>query len=141
MIETSDLIFALDSLPAIFSITRDSFLLFTSNIMAVLGLRSLYFALARAVDRFRHLRTSLGLLLVLIGIKLLLKDILVEGPITVFLRSVLWRSSWQAGSLHRCSLGSVRPIALRISSVQRWVSRFSGLRAHAIPDGVRLEPQ
>lgn len=85
MIETSDLIAALDSLPAIFSITRDSFLVFTSNIMAVLGLRSLYFALAGAVDRFRHLRTSLGLLLVLIGIKLLLKDVLVEGPITVFL--------------------------------------------------------
>ena len=48
-------------------------------------MRSLYFALAGAVDRFRHLRTSLGLLLVLIGIKLLLKDVLVEEPITVFL--------------------------------------------------------
>jgi len=57
---------------------------FTSNIMALLGLRSLYFALAAAVDRFRYLRTSLGLLLVLIGTKLLLKDVLVEGPTTVF---------------------------------------------------------
>jgi tellurite resistance protein TerC len=84
MIETSDLIFALDSVPAIFSITRDPFLVFTSNIMALLGLRSLYFALAAAVDRFRYLRTSLGLLLVLIGTKLLLKDVLVEGPTTVF---------------------------------------------------------
>ena len=80
MIEASELIFALDSIPAIFSITRESFLVFTSNIMALLGLRSLYFALAGAVDRFRYLRTSLGLLLVLIGIKLLLKDVLVEGP-------------------------------------------------------------
>jgi tellurite resistance protein TerC len=84
MIEASDLIFALDSIPAIFSITRDSFLVFTSNIMALLGLRSLYFALAGAVDRFRYLRTSLGLLLVLIGIKLLLKDVLVEGPTSMF---------------------------------------------------------
>ena len=84
MIEASDLIFALDSIPAIFSITRDPFLVFTSNIMALLGLRSLYFALAGAVDRFRYLRSSLGLLLVLIGSKLLLKDVLVEGPTTVF---------------------------------------------------------
>jgi tellurite resistance protein TerC len=84
MIETSDLIFALDSIPAIFSITRDPFLVFTSNIMALLGLRSLYFALAGAVDRFRYLRISLGLLLVLIGTKLLLKDVLVEGPTAVF---------------------------------------------------------
>jgi len=88
MIETSDLIVALDSLPAIFSITRDSFLVFTSNILAVLGLRSLYFALAGAVDRFRHLRNSLGLLLVLIGIKLLLKDVLVEGPVFLTLGAV-----------------------------------------------------
>jgi tellurite resistance protein TerC len=59
-------------------------LVFTSNIMALLGLRSLYFVLAGAVDRFRYLRGSLGLLLVLIGTKLLLKDVLVEGPTTVF---------------------------------------------------------
>jgi tellurite resistance protein TerC len=83
MIETSDLIFALDSIPAIFSVTRDPFLVFTSNIMALLGLRSLYFALAGLVDRFRYLRISLGMLLALIGTKLLLKDVLVEGPTTV----------------------------------------------------------
>jgi tellurite resistance protein TerC len=84
MIETSDLFFALDSVPAVFSVTRDPFLVFTSNIMALLGLRSLYFALAGLVDRFRYLRISLGLLLVLVGTKLLLKDVLVEGPTTVF---------------------------------------------------------
>jgi hypothetical protein len=70
--------------PSDFSVTRDPFLVFTSNIMALLGLRSLYFALAGAVDRFRYLRTALGLLLVLIGTKFLLKDVLVEGPATVF---------------------------------------------------------
>jgi tellurite resistance protein TerC len=84
MIESSDLIFALDSIPAIFPITRDSFLGFTSNIVALLGLRSLYFALVGAVDRFRYLRISLGVLMVLIGTKLLLKDVLVEGPTALF---------------------------------------------------------
>ena len=84
MIESSDLIFALDSIPAIFPITRDSFLGFTSNIVALLGLRSLYFALVGAVDRFRYLRISLGVLMVMIGTKLLLKDVLVEGPTALF---------------------------------------------------------
>ncbi|MGZ3351013.1 MAG: TerC/Alx family metal homeostasis membrane protein [Xanthobacteraceae bacterium] len=65
MIETSDLIFAVDSIPAIFAITRDPFLVFTSNIMAVLGLRSLYFALAGIIDRFHYLRLALALLLML----------------------------------------------------------------------------
>jgi predicted tellurium resistance membrane protein TerC len=140
MIETSDLIFALDSLSANFSITRDSFLMFTSNIMAVRGLRSLYFALAGAVDRFRHLRNSLGLLLVLIGIKFLLKDVLAEGPITVFLAlgavAIIFKRDHRIVALWE----ACAQLLLEISSVQRWVSRFSGLRAHANPDGVRLEP-
>jgi tellurite resistance protein TerC len=83
MIETSDLIFAVDSVPAIFAITSDPFLVFTSNIMAVLGLRSLYFALAGVIDRLRYLRLTLALLLALIGTKFLLKDILPSGPDTV----------------------------------------------------------
>jgi tellurite resistance protein TerC len=83
MIETSDLTFAVDSIPAIFAITRDPFLVFTSNIMAVLGLRALYFALAGIIDRFHYLRLSLALLLALIGTKFLLKDILPAGPDTV----------------------------------------------------------
>jgi tellurite resistance protein TerC len=82
MIENSDLIFALDSIPAIFPITCDSFLGFTSNIVALLSLRSL--ALVGAVDRFRYLRISLGVLMVMIGTKLLLKDVLVEGPTALF---------------------------------------------------------
>jgi tellurite resistance protein TerC len=83
MIETSDLTFAVDSIPAIFAITRDPFLVFTSNIMAVLGLRALYFALAGIIDRFHYLRLSLALLLALIGTKFLLKDILPAGSDTV----------------------------------------------------------
>jgi tellurite resistance protein TerC len=80
MIDTSDLIFAVDSIPAIFVVTKEPFLVFTSNIMAVLGLRSLYFALVGIIDRFYHLKLSLSLLLVLIGTKMLLRDVLDALP-------------------------------------------------------------
>jgi tellurite resistance protein TerC len=85
VIETSDLMFAVDSIPAIFAITDEPFLVFTSNIMAVLGLRSLYFALVGIVDRFQYLRLSLALLLALIGAKMLLSDVLDLGPGTAYL--------------------------------------------------------
>jgi tellurite resistance protein TerC len=84
MIESSDLIFAIDSIPAIFAITGDPFLVFTSNVMALLGLRSLYFALAGIIHRFHYLRLSLALLLVLIGTKVLLKDVLETEPATTY---------------------------------------------------------
>jgi tellurite resistance protein TerC len=85
MIETSDLMFAVDSIPAIFAITDEPFLVFTSNVMAVLGLRSLYFALVGIIDRFHYLRLSLALLLALIGAKMLLSDVLDLGPETTHL--------------------------------------------------------
>ena len=59
LVETTDLVFAVDSIPAIFAITADPFLVFTSNVFAILGLRSLYFALAGAMDRFRYLKVAL----------------------------------------------------------------------------------
>jgi tellurite resistance protein TerC len=68
--ETTDLIFAVDSIPAIFAITADPFLVFTSNIFAILGLRSLYFALAGMMHQFRYLKVSLGVVLVVVGIKM-----------------------------------------------------------------------
>jgi tellurite resistance protein TerC len=71
MVETTDLIFAVDSIPAIFAITADPFLVFTSNVFAILGLRSLYFALAGAIDAFRYLKVSLALVLALVGFKML----------------------------------------------------------------------
>jgi tellurite resistance protein TerC len=74
MVETMDLIFAVDSIPAIFSVTADPFLVFTSNAFAVLGLRSLYFALAGMMERFRYLKVSLALVLLLIGVKMLVTD-------------------------------------------------------------------
>lgn len=72
LIETSNIMFAIDSIPAIFAITRDPFLVWTSNVLAILGLRSLYFALAGLMDRFRYLKMSLVFLLVYVGVKMLL---------------------------------------------------------------------
>ena len=74
MVETTDVIFAVDSIPAIFAITSDPFLVFTSNVFAILGLRSLYFALAGMVKKFRYLKVSLALVLMLVGVKMLLAE-------------------------------------------------------------------
>ncbi|MGV3652568.1 MAG: TerC family protein [Devosia sp.] len=72
MVETVDLIFAVDSVPAVFAVTQDTFIVYTSNIFAILGLRALYFALAAAMNRFKYLQVSLAIVLVLIGIKVAL---------------------------------------------------------------------
>ena len=72
LVETSDLLFAVDSVPAVFSVTRKAFIVFTSNVFAILGLRSLYFLLAGAIGRFRYLKAGLSLVLVFVGIKMLL---------------------------------------------------------------------
>ncbi|MBM3286130.1 MAG: TerC family protein [Candidatus Eisenbacteria bacterium] len=74
MIESADLIFAVDSIPAIFAITSDPFLVFTSNVFAILGLRSLYFALAGMVQKFRYLKVALAVVLLVIGVKMLLAE-------------------------------------------------------------------
>jgi len=71
MVETTDLIFAVDSIPAIFAITADPFLVFTSNVFAILGLRSLYFALAGMMDTFRYLKPALAIVLFVVGAKML----------------------------------------------------------------------
>jgi tellurite resistance protein TerC len=74
MVETTDVIFAVDSIPAIFAITSDPFLVFTSNVFAILGLRSLYFALAGMVKEFRYMKVSLALVLLVVGVKMLLAE-------------------------------------------------------------------
>jgi tellurite resistance protein TerC len=79
-VESTDLMFAVDSVPAIFALTQDPFLVFSSNVFAMLGLRSLYLALAGIMDRFYYLKLSLIVLLILIGVKMLLKDVLHEVP-------------------------------------------------------------
>ena len=72
-VETTDLIFAVDSIPAIFAVTQNPFIVFTSNVFAILGLRSLYFVLAGAIDYFRFLKTGLSIVLVLVGAKMLVE--------------------------------------------------------------------
>ena len=76
LIEFTDVIFAVDSIPAIFAITADPFLVFTSNVFAILGLRSLYFALAGMIGKFRYLKLSLAIILALVGAKMLLANTL-----------------------------------------------------------------
>jgi len=96
IIETTDLIFALDSVPAVFSVTRNAFIVFTSNIFAILGLRSLYFLLVGALDYFRYLKIGLSVVLVFIGVKMLIdphgrpepKGFQVELPTSVSLMVV-----------------------------------------------------
>jgi len=74
-VEVTDVLFAVDSIPAIFAITRDPFIVYTSNVFALLGLRALYFLLAGAMARFRYLQTSLALVLLFIGVKLCLSEV------------------------------------------------------------------
>jgi len=72
LVEVSDLIFAVDSIPAIFAVTTDPFIVYTSNIFAILGLRSIYFALAGVMDKFHYLKIGLGVVLAFVGVKMLL---------------------------------------------------------------------
>lgn len=76
LVEIVDLIFAVDSIPAIFAITTDPFIVYTSNIFAILGLRALYFALAAVIDRFVYLKQALALVLIFIGSKVFLADVI-----------------------------------------------------------------
>jgi tellurite resistance protein TerC len=80
VVETTDIIFAVDSIPAIFAVTRDTFLVFTSNAFAILGLRALYFLLAGMIERFTYLKIGLSVILVYVGIKMLISEIYKINP-------------------------------------------------------------
>ena len=81
LVETTDLIFAVDSIPAIFAVTKDPFIVYTSNIFAILGLRSLYFLLAGVMHRFRYLKLGLAAILVFVGAKMALVDFYKVSPV------------------------------------------------------------
>ncbi len=109
LVETTDLIFAVDSIPAILAITSDPFIVYTSNVFAILGLRSLYFALAGSLKYFTYLHYGLALILVFVGIKMLISDFyklnpfLSLGIIGVILAgsiaaSFIWPAKEKAGS-------------------------------------------
>jgi tellurite resistance protein TerC len=74
VMETTDIIFAIDSIPAIFAVTTDTFLVFTSNAFAILGLRALYFLLAGMIGRFAYLKIGLAFVLAFVGVKMLISD-------------------------------------------------------------------
>jgi tellurite resistance protein TerC len=74
VIEATDIVFAVDSIPAIFAVTTDPFIVYTSNIFAILGLRALYFALAGMMGKFRYLKTGVGLVLAFVGVKMTIAD-------------------------------------------------------------------
>ena len=84
MVEWSDLVFAIDSIPAIFAVTRDPFIVYSSNVFAVLGLRALYFVLAGMMDRFEYLKPGVAAILVFVGVKMLVNGI-VPVPIGISL--------------------------------------------------------
>ncbi len=109
MVETTDLVFALDSIPAIFAVTRKPFIVFTSNVFAILGLRSLYFLLAGAIGYFRFLKVGLSVVLVFIGAKMLVENwislptelalLTVAGIILgSILASIIWRKREQVAA-------------------------------------------
>jgi tellurite resistance protein TerC len=75
LVETTDLIFAVDSIPAIFAVTQDPFIVYSSNVFAILGLRALYFLLAEVIDRFHYLKLGLSVVLVFVGLKMLGADV------------------------------------------------------------------
>lgn len=81
VVEVTDLVFAVDSIPAIFAITTNTFIVYTSNVFAILGLRSMYFLLAGVVEKFRYLRTGLAIVLTFIGIKMLVTALGLHIPI------------------------------------------------------------
>jgi len=89
IVEVTDLLFAVDSIPAIFAVTNDRFILYTSNVFAILGLRSLFFLLAQVIQKFEYLRVGLAVVLAFIGIKMLLGELGIEIPIALALAGVV----------------------------------------------------
>jgi tellurite resistance protein TerC len=103
VIEVTDLVFAVDSIPAVLSISRDTFIVFTSNILAILGLRSLYFLLADVVTKFHLLRVGLAATLTFVGVKMLLSHwwhiptLASLAVIAAFIGASIWASlRWPA---------------------------------------------
>ncbi len=98
LVETTDLVFAVDSIPAIFAITQDTFIVYTSNVFAILGLRAMYFLLAGVIHRFHYLKIGLSVVLVFVGVKMLGSDFykvpvgLSLGVISMVLGASAWAS-------------------------------------------------
>ena len=102
IVESTDLVFAVDSIPAIFAVTREPFIVYTSNVFAILGLRALYFLLANVMDKFQYLKIGLAFVLTFIGVKMVIVDFyhipvgvslgVVAGILTISVLASLWKS-------------------------------------------------
>lgn len=102
IVESTDLVFAVDSIPAIFAVTQDPFIVYTSNIFAILGLRALYFLLANVMDKFQYLKLGLSAVLTFVGIKMVIVDFykipvgvslgVVAGILTISIIASLWKA-------------------------------------------------
>jgi tellurite resistance protein TerC len=115
LVEVTDVIFAIDSIPAIFAITLDPFIVFTSNIFAILGLRSLFFLLADLVDRFRYLKVGLAAVLVFVGAKMAAIDVVkIPAPaslaVIALLLGVSVALSWRAARREQARRSAVPPL-------------------------------
>jgi tellurite resistance protein TerC len=103
VVESTDLVFAVDSIPAIFAVTQDPFIVYTSNVFAILGLRALYFLLANVMDKFQYLKFGLSAVLVFIGVKMAITDLykiptavslaVVAGILTISILASLWKAT------------------------------------------------
>jgi len=115
LVESTDLIFAVDSIPAIFAVTQDPFLVYTSNVFAILGLRSLYFLLAGVVDKFYYLKLGLAVILVFVGTKMVLVDLYKIpvvwslGVIATILTLSVVASLIRANRIERQQISTSRP--------------------------------
>jgi len=112
MVETTDLLFAFDSIPAIFAVTRNPFIVFTSNVFAILGLRSLYFVLAGAIEYFRYLKYGLAVVLVFIGVKMLIDPHDNDHP--------RWFQADISISLSLLIVAGIISISILLSLIARW---------------------
>jgi tellurite resistance protein TerC len=130
VVETTDVVFAVDSIPAIFAVTKDIFIVYTSNIFAILGLRALFFLLAGFLGMFRYLGTGLALVLAFVGLKMI-----VEEPLAPYLERVgvgregliLISLGVVAGILTAAVLASVRDNRVRLPEENRYkLSRDTG---------------
>jgi tellurite resistance protein TerC len=106
LVETTDLIFAVDSIPAIFAVTQEPFIVYSSNVFAILGLRALYFLLADIIGRFHYLKIGLSVVLVFVGAKMLIADV-YKSPTGVSLLAIIGIlggaaavSGWWPGAAH-----------------------------------------
>ncbi len=127
MVETTDLVFAVDSIPAIFGVTRDPFIVFTSNVFAILGLRSLYFVLAGAIVYFRYLKIGLSFVLVFIGVKMLLdphaEEALTEGGAHAEALELEWYQLDIPTSVSLGVVGGIIGMSILISVIAAWHQR------------------